>query len=220
MFILILDESTFAREAVGSALGHAGHHVLAARDLRDLARPLAPPDLVLLELQLRDIRGDEVARLLRSGWGVRCPILLVSSAPEGVLAARAEAAQLAGFVSKRAGLTAVVSAARRAVGDRGAAVSVASPELASRFDVLALARVRAVRAFQAGDPASLVAILHVLAGDADLLGKSGIAEAARACVAVARDPRSLAAAVDDLARLTGDALAQVELSATADRTRR
>jgi DNA-binding response OmpR family regulator len=184
--ILVVDDSPFTGEAIAWALSKAGFEVRVARDLWDLEREERTFDLVLMDVVLQEAYGDDLAPLLRSTRNLTCPILLLSSLPDGELQQRAEDAGVEGFVSKRGGLAGIVARARKELGvGEGGAVPTA--ELSARFETATHHRVRrtvhvSARPDHWNAPA-IAAEMHALAGDADLVGAEAIADAAR----VARD---------------------------------
>ena len=112
--IVVLDDSPIALELTQSALQDEGFDVAIAIDLREFeARTAeAPADLILVDVQMPEAFGDDVAGTLRGGRGVRTPILLLSSIEEDELARRAREAGAAGWISKQAGLAELVRRVR------------------------------------------------------------------------------------------------------------
>jgi DNA-binding response OmpR family regulator len=108
--ILVIDDNPFALELTQSALEKAGFAVATALDLTafEHARAAAAPDLILVDVQMPEAFGDDVAATLKGERGVRVPILLVSNVEERELARRAEEAEADGWVSKGAGLAELV----------------------------------------------------------------------------------------------------------------
>ena len=107
--ILIMDDSPIVLDVVKATLEDAGFEVWTAENLEQLeAERLAhPPDLVLLDVQMPEMFGDDVGEVLKNVKRVDVPILLFSSLDEELLAARVAAAQLDGYVPKRAGVQAL-----------------------------------------------------------------------------------------------------------------
>jgi len=205
--ILVVDDSPFTGEAIAFALNAAGFEVELARDLHDIERVREPPDLILMDVVLDEAYGDELATVLRTTRGFRCPILLMSALPEGELAHRVVDAKLDGYVAKHEGLRAIVAAVRRVL-KGGSVAPVARLELASRFDLFAHQRLSRVDALMLRadlwDVRAIEAEMHGLAGDAELVGKTSIATAARICRdAAGQSELELVAAITDLARLLG-----------------
>ncbi|HEY4239646.1 MAG TPA: response regulator [Kofleriaceae bacterium] len=112
--ILLMDDSPVFLAVTGSALQKAGYEVITASDLGDLERVRAagPSDLVLMDVQMPEAFGDDVAMTLRHAYGVATPIYLLSSLPDIDLADRVRWAGIDGFISKNQGLDAIVSAVR------------------------------------------------------------------------------------------------------------
>ena len=180
--ILLVDDSAFICNAVGGALRAAGFAVDVATDLFAFEDEQATkPDLVLMDVVLQEAYGDEVAELLRATRGLTCPILLFSALPDAELADRARDAGLDGFIAKRGGMPALVARINEALG--GTATAPAAP--AHDFQVQARQRVRRVVHVLAQaaqwSAAAIAGEMQALAGDADLVGATAIAAAARTC---------------------------------------
>ncbi len=112
--VLVLDDSPLALELTQSALEQEGFVVATAMDLVafEARRAEAPPDLILVDVQMPEAFGDDVATTLRGARGVRTPILLLSSLEDKELARRAAEAEVDGWISKRAGLQELVRRVR------------------------------------------------------------------------------------------------------------
>lgn len=104
--ILVLDDSPLALELAQTALQREGYEVVTALDLTDFEarRAEAPPDLILVDVQMPEAFGDDVAMTLRGARGVHTPIVLLSSLEDSELARRAAEAEADGWISKRAGI--------------------------------------------------------------------------------------------------------------------
>jgi DNA-binding response OmpR family regulator len=123
--VLVVDDSPLVLELLGAALGSAGFIVDTAIDLRTLEerRAAAPPDLIVLDVQMPEAWGDDVAATLRHAYGVTVPIILMSTLEESELARRAKEARVDGFVSKRYGVDRVVERITELMKTHGAAPS-------------------------------------------------------------------------------------------------
>jgi CheY-like chemotaxis protein len=108
--VLLMDDSEIFLEVVRSALQAAGYDVMCASDLAQLAqaRESGPLDLVLMDVQMPEAFGDDIALTLRDVYSISAPIYLLSSLDEKELAERVQWAQIEGYISKVAGLTAIV----------------------------------------------------------------------------------------------------------------
>jgi DNA-binding response OmpR family regulator len=217
--VLVVDDSRFICDALGMALRKAGFDVRVARDLWDLEGETEAPDLILIDVVLQEAFGDEVASLLRSSRGVACPILLFSSLPAPELARRASEAGLDGYVSKRAGLPAIVDRVCRVLGRPPPDRAIALGDLAEAFAIDARQRSRSVL-YVAGrrdrwNATAIVGELNALAGDADLAGAGSMADAARACRdavsqhGMAGWTQGIAVALGELGEVVGGAVANV-----------
>jgi CheY-like chemotaxis protein len=123
--ILLMDDSVIFLEVTRAALEAVGYKVACASDLAELARVReeAQQDLslVLMDVQLPEVFGDDVALSLRHSYGVTVPIYLLSSLEDADLADRVKWADIDGFISKNRGVEAVVEAVQRIVGPAGGA---------------------------------------------------------------------------------------------------
>jgi len=112
--ILVFDDSPFALALTRAALESAGFDVAIAEDLSSFERQRVAfdPDLILVDVQMPEAFGDDVASTLRGWHGVQVPILLVSSLDQGELARRAQWAHAAGYICKGAGMPELVRRCR------------------------------------------------------------------------------------------------------------
>lgn len=104
-------------EVTCTALRSVGYDVVCANDLAQLAeaRKQGDSDLVLMDVQMPEAFGDDIALTLRHVYGISAPIYLLSSLEEGDLADRVEWAGIDGFISKQLGVDAIVSRIRTIV---------------------------------------------------------------------------------------------------------
>ena len=123
--ILVMDDSPVFLEVTGAALQAVGYQVVCASDLAELARirEEAPSDLalVLMDVQMPEAFGDDVALTLRHAYGIQTPIYLLSSLDDADLADRVQWAGIDGFISKNRGIEAVVMAVQGIIGPAGQA---------------------------------------------------------------------------------------------------
>ena len=108
--ILIVDDSPIVLEAARHVLAHAGFEVEA----RNAVGEPRGFDLILMDVQMPDRYGDEIAKDLRRDLAT--PIYLFSTLPAEELALRAKAAAADGFISKQQGLDHLVAEVRRSRG--------------------------------------------------------------------------------------------------------
>lgn len=109
--VLILDDSDVVLDIARKYLQDAGYFVSTALTLAEFDRHVAAraPDLILLDVQMPELEGDDLGKTLRSERGVSAPILLFSTLEDEELRTRAAAAGLNGYVSKNAGLEVLVA---------------------------------------------------------------------------------------------------------------
>jgi DNA-binding NarL/FixJ family response regulator len=126
--VMVVDDHPMWRESVGRDLAEAGFEVVATVGEGGQAVRIAPsvlPDVVVLDLQLPDMAGPEVAkRLIAARPGTRVLVLSASGEHQDVL--DAVKAGALGYLVKSAGRSEFLDAVRRtAAGD-----AVFSPGLA------------------------------------------------------------------------------------------
>ena len=107
--ILLIDDSSIILSAARYALTAAGYDVTTALTFDELAavKPDAF-DLILMDVEMPELYGDDIASVLRHQRGVRTPIYLFSSLDEADLADRVRDAALDGYISKQHGIEAMV----------------------------------------------------------------------------------------------------------------
>jgi|SRR5215510_6767466 len=112
--ILVFDDSPFALALTRAALEAAGFTVAIAADLSSFEsqRVAFDPDLILVDVQMPEAFGDDVASTLRGWHGVQVPILLVSSLEQSELERRAKRAHASGYICKGAGMSELVRRCR------------------------------------------------------------------------------------------------------------
>ncbi|MEZ4402363.1 MAG: response regulator [Kofleriaceae bacterium] len=103
--VLLIDDSAVVLAVVEAALEAAGYRVATAASFsvaEQILRKLKP-DLVLTDVCLPDVEGDDVCARLKQRAGHLVPVVLMSNLPEVELARRAAAAKADAFLSKRHG---------------------------------------------------------------------------------------------------------------------
>jgi DNA-binding response OmpR family regulator len=112
--ILVFDDSPFALALTRAALESAGFEVAVAEDLQSFERQRMTfdPDLILVDVQMPEAFGDDIASTLRGWHGVQVPIVLVSSLDQVELERRALRAQASGYICKGAGMSELVRRCR------------------------------------------------------------------------------------------------------------
>ena len=108
--ILLVDDSTLIRLSAAHALDAAGYHVTLRAAFDELLEHGTEGfDLILMDVQMPELYGDDVAFTLRGERGVKTPIYLFSSIDEAELAGLAADAGIDGYIPKSAGLDALVA---------------------------------------------------------------------------------------------------------------
>ncbi len=102
--ILVVDDSPIILGAVRHALTEAGYACETCGTFEELASHHVDAfDLVLMDVQMPELFGDDVAVALRQRK-VTAPIYLFSTLDETELATRVKDAGLDGYISKKRGL--------------------------------------------------------------------------------------------------------------------
>lgn len=112
--ILLIDDSLLVVEAVRDGLEEDGVVVEGVTDVTalDPEEQVDRFDLILIDVQMPAMFGDDVAMVLRQRRSAPTPIVLLSSLPEEQLAERARDAGIDGYISKRRGVDSVIAEVR------------------------------------------------------------------------------------------------------------
>jgi len=111
--IIVVDDSPILQAAAVEALTGAGFDVAVRGTFDELiAQGVTGYDLILMDVQMPELFGDDVAAVLRHERGIATPIYLFSSLAPEELAERARAARLDGYISKDDGMDALVTRIR------------------------------------------------------------------------------------------------------------
>jgi DNA-binding response OmpR family regulator len=108
--ILLVDDSALIRQSASHALSAAGYQVTVRAAFDELiAHGLDGYDLILMDVQMPELYGDDVAFTLRGERGITTPIYLFSSVDETELAGLAADAGVDGYIPKSVGLDELVA---------------------------------------------------------------------------------------------------------------
>jgi len=111
--ILLVDDSALIRASAADALDTAGFDVTVRAAFDELlAHSIDGFDLILMDVHMPELYGDDVAFTLRGERGVTTPIYLFSSVDEAELAALAADAGIDGYIHKSVGLDELVARVR------------------------------------------------------------------------------------------------------------
>jgi DNA-binding response OmpR family regulator len=107
--ILLVDDSPLIRASAAHALDAAGYQVTVRAAFDELLEHgIDGFDLILMDVQMPELYGDDVAFTLRGVRGVTTPIYLSSSLEDADLAALAADAGVDGYIAKSGGLAHLV----------------------------------------------------------------------------------------------------------------
>jgi CheY-like chemotaxis protein len=109
--ILVIDDSATTVELLQQGLTAAGYVAEAAIDLASLDARLSEArfDLVLVDVNMPEMYGDDVVEYLRVGRKLDAVLVLYSDLPETELAKKARDSGAHGFVSKSRGLEGAIA---------------------------------------------------------------------------------------------------------------
>lgn len=121
--VLIVDDALDNREGYAEYLQFHGFRTLEAATGGEAMASARrrQPDVVLLDLRLPDVDGDEVCRELRALWGGKTPIIALSACVYGSDVASALASGCTAFLGKPCLPDAVLAEIRRLLGAEAAA---------------------------------------------------------------------------------------------------
>jgi two-component system, OmpR family, alkaline phosphatase synthesis response regulator PhoP len=115
--IILVDDSPIVQIATVQALTGAGYEVDVRGTFDELLEGgVAGYDLILMDVQMPELFGDDVAAVLRHERGLTTPIYLFSSLGDRELAERAKGANVDGYISKSEGIEALVKRVRQILG--------------------------------------------------------------------------------------------------------
>jgi two-component system chemotaxis response regulator CheY len=113
-----IDDSRTVLASVRFALERAGFQVTTACDPGELSPELLrAAQLIVVDVNMEQVFGDDVVSFLRDSWQVTAPIFLYSSLPQSELDARAARAGANGAVCKASGVDALVARVRHLSGN-------------------------------------------------------------------------------------------------------
>ena len=117
--IVVMDDSALVLDAVRMVLEANGFRVRTAATLDELEARIgeSAPDLFILDVQMPEMFGEDVAQVLRDVRDFQVPILLYSSVEESALAERARDAGVM-HIPKQAGTDALVARVRTILRER------------------------------------------------------------------------------------------------------
>jgi CheY-like chemotaxis protein len=111
--ILLVEDSPIIQAAATHVLGEAGFEVTSRATFDELlAKGVDGYDLILMDVEMPELYGDDVAAVLRNERGVRTPIYLFSSIELDDLEERATWAKVDGYISKQQGMEHLVERVR------------------------------------------------------------------------------------------------------------
>lgn len=117
--VLVIDDSPMTVQLISGALTQAGLQVENASDLATLDQRLDAGsfDLVLVDVNMPEMYGDDVVEFLRIQRKVTAKLLLYSDISEAELAEKAKAAGADGYITKSSGLEGAVDAILGVLGE-------------------------------------------------------------------------------------------------------
>jgi DNA-binding response OmpR family regulator len=113
--VLVIDDSAMLLELTVAALRSAGYEAAGATDLASLDQQLSggPFDLILVDVKMPEMFGDDVVEFLKMQKGIRSKLLLYSDIGEEELKKKVETSGADGAVSKSRGVDGVLAELER-----------------------------------------------------------------------------------------------------------
>jgi DNA-binding response OmpR family regulator len=113
--IIVMDDSEVVLHAAKAFLATKGYEVRVAANLAELEAAIAAgrPDLFVLDVQMPEMFGDDVAQVLREVRSMKVPVILFSDIDPSALDERGREAGVAACVTKRSGMGALVTQIER-----------------------------------------------------------------------------------------------------------
>lgn len=103
--IVLIDDSAVVLKAAERVLKKAGYHVktcINPEKFREIVQ--SPPDLMLVDVNMPEMYGDDTVQFFREEWKVSSPIYLWSGVSEDELQVRAKESGANGYICKAWGL--------------------------------------------------------------------------------------------------------------------
>ncbi|MBL8957134.1 MAG: response regulator [Myxococcaceae bacterium] len=115
--VLVIDDSPMTVDLLKGALANAGIEADAASDLAALDAKLNAQsyELVLVDVNMPEMYGDDVIEFLRATRQIKSTLLLYSDLPENELEQKAIASGADGYITKSSGLEAAVERVAQAL---------------------------------------------------------------------------------------------------------
>ena len=109
--VLVIDDSPMIVDLLVKALSAAGVAAEAASDLAtlDAALSIGHHELVLVDVNMPEMYGDDVVEFLRAQRKLTCKLYLYSDIPEDELIAKVKRSGADGYISKSSGLDGAVA---------------------------------------------------------------------------------------------------------------
>jgi DNA-binding response OmpR family regulator len=114
--VIAIDDSRTVLASLRHAFERLGLQVVTAEDASEISsEDFGRASLIVVDVQMEQMYGDDVVLLLRQNWQVQAPIYLYSSLPQGDLERRAAASGADGAVCKDQGVEALVARVKHLV---------------------------------------------------------------------------------------------------------
>jgi CheY-like chemotaxis protein len=115
--ILVIDDSPIILAAAKHVLLEAGYDVETRSTVTELGEKGASGfDLILMDVQMPELFGDDIAAVLKHERSIATPIYLFSTLPAAELQRRAADAKIDGYISKDSGMKNLISEVQKILG--------------------------------------------------------------------------------------------------------
>jgi DNA-binding response OmpR family regulator len=114
--VVAIDDSRTVLARLRLAFQRLGLEVITAEDPSELKpEDFQGASLIVVDVQMVHMFGDDIVQFLRESWQVRAPIYLYSSLPQDELDRRAAASGANGAVCKAQGIDALIARVKHLV---------------------------------------------------------------------------------------------------------
>jgi DNA-binding response OmpR family regulator len=118
--VAVVDDSPLTLEITRRVLEEGGFAVVTARSLGELEEVMvqSPPDLLLVDVNMPEMYGDDVVMVLKAVRKVAIPMWLYSNRDQRDLADRAARTGADGYITKSRGAETVLERVREILSER------------------------------------------------------------------------------------------------------
>ena len=115
--VVLIDDSEIILDLVSHGLREAGYDVVALSDPKRFSEiHKLSPSLILLDINMPEVFGDDVAQFFKDEWNVSAPIYMFSDIDERDLKRRAQEGNADGYICKGWGMDRLLECVAKIIG--------------------------------------------------------------------------------------------------------